>query len=344
MKASVISVWDKQEWNKFVTQAVFYDFYHCNAYHSLDKRGEPFLFVAEDNGDFIAFPLIRREIADTGYFDCTSVWGYPGPVSSRLPHELSPDLIRFFRCELHRYMACNKIIAAFSRLHPIIQQQPLLSDLGAVVVLNKTVAIDLMLPPEVQRQQYRKSNKSEINQLRKRGYTVKRAATPAEIDAFFDIYIETMQRVNADAFYFDCFDLDYFHKLLRLEDARPNLLLACKDGEIIAGGVFIATKKFMQYHVAGTKAQHMKDTPMKLIVDEARLLANQMQLHYLHLGGGVNGTDEDSLFRFKAGFSDLTFHYKVWKYIVDEDVYYNLVMNKAKERELNSNYFPAYRG
>jgi hypothetical protein len=344
MKTKVISVWEKQAWNEIVTKAVFYDFYHCNAYNLLDKLGEPFLFVAEDNNDFIAIPLVKREIEGTDYFDCTSVWGYPGPISSKLPDELNVDLITFFQDEIRQYMVRSKIVAAFSRLHPIIPQQPLLKDLGTTMLLNKTVAIDLNLSLEAQRQQYRKSNKSEINQLRKRGYTVKRADNSSEINIFFDIYIETMERVNADAFYFDCFDLDYFNKLLSLDDARANLLLACKDGEIIAGGVFIATKKLMQYHVAGTKAEHMKDTPMKLIVDEARLLANQMNLKYLHLGGGVNGTDEDSLFRFKAGFSDYIFRYKVWKFIADEDVYHQQVIKKAKEKQLNPKFFPLYRG
>jgi lipid II:glycine glycyltransferase (peptidoglycan interpeptide bridge formation enzyme) len=343
MKTNIVSVRDKQGWNEFVTSAVFYDFYHCNAYHLLDRRGEPFLFVAEDNDDFIALPLIRQEIADTDYFDCTSVWGYPGPVSSKLPHELNPDLVRFFQRELHRYMICNKIVAIFSRLHPFIQQQQLLGDLGTITALNKTVAIDLTLPLDIQRQQYRKAHKLHINRLRKKGCTVVRASTLSEINAFYDIYIQTMKRVNADAFYFNFFDLDYFHQLLKLDDAKANLLLAYKDGEIIAGGVFIASEKFMQYHVGGTKTEHMKDTPMKLIIDEARILANQMQLQYLHLGGGVNGTDEDSLFQFKVGFSDYTFHYKVWKFIADEEVYNHLVMRKVKEKQLNNNFFPLYR-
>ena len=344
MKVRVISVSEKQKWNEIVTRAFVYDFYHCNSYNSLDRLGEPFLFVAEEDEDFIAIPLIRRKIKETSYYDCTSVWGYPGPIASKHPSSLSADFIAFFQREIRQYMVKNKIVAAFSRLHPIIPQQPLLEDIGAVTTMNKTVAIDLSLPPEEQRRQYQKSTKWRINKLRSRGYSVKRADTPDELSAFYAIYIETMERLNADVFYFDCFPLDYFQKLLSLDDARSNLLIAYRDGEVVAGSFFIATEKFMQYHVAGTKTEHMKDTPMKLIVDEARLMANEMNLDYLHLGGGVNGTDEDSLFQFKAGFSDQTFRYKVWKYIADEDMYNHLVQNKAKEKQLNSAFFPLYRG
>ncbi len=115
------------------------------------------------------------------------------------------------------------------------------------------------------------------------------------------------------------------------------------DGEIIAGGVFIATKKIMQYHVAGTKKEHIKATPMKLIIDESRLLCTQLNLEYLHLGGGVGGSDDDSLFWFKSGFSDLTFTYKTWQLIVNEEVYKNLVDERSKKKVLNENYFPLFR-
>jgi lipid II:glycine glycyltransferase (peptidoglycan interpeptide bridge formation enzyme) len=172
---------------------------------------------------------------------------------------------------------------------------------------------------------------------------VKKAETDEEISAFYDIYIETMTRVNASSFYFDSFDLEYFKKLLHLSDAKPSLLLAVKDSQIIAGGVFIATKNFMQYHVAGTREEYIKAAPMKLIIDEARLLAMQLGLEYLHLGGGVNGSDSDSLFRFKAGFSDKTFTYRTWKWIVDLETYEHMAKVRLKEKVVNENFFPLYR-
>ncbi|MEP7106547.1 MAG: GNAT family N-acetyltransferase [Ferruginibacter sp.] len=343
METKIIACSDKTEWNAVVAEAFQYDFYHCNSYNFLDQMGSPFLFVVRDGSDFIAMPLVKREIEETNFFDCTSVWGYPGPVASQRPSEIKPDLISYFQRNLNQYMHDERIISVFSRMHPIIPQDVFLSNMGTITPLNKTVAVDLKLPVEIQRQQYRKSNKSEINQLRKNGYSVKKAETENEINAFYEIYLETMTRVNASPFYFDYFNSEYFHKLLKLDDANPSLLLALKDDQIIAGGVFIATKSFMQYHVAGTKEEYIKATPMKLIIDEARLLAVQMGLEYLHLGGGLNGSDADSLFRFKAGFSDITFTFKTWKYIVDQDVYENMAYLKSKEKALNENFFPLYR-
>jgi hypothetical protein len=97
----------------------------------------------------------------------------------------------------------------------------------------------------------------------------------------------------------------------------------------------------MQYHLAGTTEKYIKETPMKLILDEARLLANQLNLDYLHLGGGVGGSDEDSLFRFKSGFSDKRGFYNIWKMVVDDEKYEKLV--NELNVDTNSDFFPLYR-
>ena len=201
------------------------------------------------------------------------------------------------------------------------------------------VAIDLKITPEEQKKQYRKSNKSELNQLRRKGYEVVEAETDAEIDAFITIYHETMTRVEASKSYF--FDREYFYNFLKNKCFKNRLLLAKYDGKICAGAIFTITNKIMQYHLAGTTEEFIKDTPMKLILDEARLLGNSLNLEYLHLGGGVGGSDEDSLFRFKSGFSDYRCEYKIWRMIVDTKTYNELV--ELSKADKTSTFFPLYR-
>lgn len=342
MKTRIINLEEQEEWNEVILRSDFYDFYHCNSYNNLERAGNNFLFVVEDvHGDFVALPLIKREIEGTDFFDCTSVYGYAGPLSSKDPSKLSIELIKGFQKSLLNYLNDENFVSAFSRLHPIANQSRLLENIGEILPLNKTVAIDLTLPIEEQKRKYRKSNKSEINQLRNRGFTVKKADTKKELDSFVSIYTETMQRVSASKSYF--FDEDYFQRFLQVRDFSPLLLLAYKEEEITAGAIFTTAKNVMQYHLAGTKEEYIKQTPMKLILDEARLLGSQLGQIYLHLGGGVGGSDEDSLFKFKSGFSDLNFVYKVWRLIVDENKYKELVKLKSGRRELDKNYFPLYR-
>jgi hypothetical protein len=43
------------------------------------------------------------------------------------------------------------------------------------------------------------------------------------------------------------------------------------------------------------------------------------EIRLFHLGGGFGGSDEDSLFYFKSGFSDYRCEYKIWQMIVDPE-------------------------
>lgn len=330
---------DDNKWSDIVTKCTYYDFHHTQAYHKLDKENRPILLSLDLEGIIIALPLIVRRIPNSEFYDCTSAYGYCGPISNFNLEEIPVEHIETFRKEIVNYFKSSKIVSVFSRLHPLIKTENFFSGFGLIRNLNKTVAIDLKLSLDEQRKQYRKSNKSELNQLRRKGYEVIEATTEEEIDCFISIYTETMLRVNAAKMYF--FDKNYFSKFLSSDDFSSKLLVAKFEGKIIAGAIFTITNTIMQYHLAGTTEDFIKVTPMKLILDEARLLGNELNLDYLHLGGGVGGSDEDPLFRFKAGFSNYYCQYQVWELIVDSKTYDEMVLeNNAVEK---GSFFPLYR-
>jgi hypothetical protein len=337
-KFSLIEVNDAS-WCEIVNKSKQFDFYHSQSYHLLEKENRPVLLVASFGEDFVALPLIIRAIPDTNFFDCTSVYGYCGIISSLEIKNISSNLITYFKEELLCFFKNNHIVSVFSRLHPLVPNDSFFHDFGIVKEINKTVTIDLSLPSDLQRKQYRKSNKSELNQLRRKGFEVVKAETKEEIDAFISIYHETMNRVDACENYY--FNHDYFYTFLKNNCFKSKLLLAKKEGEIVAGAIFTITNNIMQYHLAGTAEAFIKETPMKLIIDEARLLGNEKKLDYLHLGGGVGGSDEDSLFRFKSGFSDYRGEFKIWQMIVDHKKYNELVQQAMVD--VNKTYFPLYR-
>lgn len=339
LKFRKILIDNKIEWQEIISKSYNYDFYHTSLYNELEHIGTPFLLVAYLDKDFIALPLVERTIDGTDYNDCTSVYGYPGPISSVSIDDLQGSLVDFFQENIKSYFQENNIVSVFSRLHPITNNYKFFQGIGEIVDLNKTIAINLTLTLQEQRRQYRKSNKYEINKLKKEGFIVHEAETQKEIDEFIGIYYETMRKVNADDYYF--FSREYFYKFLKGQCFQAKLLLAKKNEIITSGAIFTITNKIMQYHLAGTRQEYSKNTPMKLILDEARLLGNKLEIEYLHLGGGVGGSDEDPLFRFKSGFTKETFQYRIWKYIVDPKKYDGLVRKKGIKQ--NSSFFPLYR-
>lgn len=334
------------KWNSYIHECENYDFHHTSCFHKIENQQleTPVLVVASSQTEYICFPLIIKPIRGAELYDATSVYGYCGPVASKSFNDLPPELIDFFKTNFIEYCNQNKIISVFSRLHALIPQRDFFQNFGEVIDLNKTVAIDLTLPLDEQRRAFRKSNKSEINQLKgKKGYVFQQVDNKDEssIREFVTIYHETMKRVEAKPYYF--FDFDYFKQLLNNPCFECDLLIAKKEDAMAAGAIFTRTNSIMQYHLAGTKEAYIQDTPMKLILDEARKIGTEKGLKYLHLGGGVGGSDDDSLFRFKSGFSKKFFQFSVWNLIVNQEEYDKLVKEKEVKQEDYPNFFPLYR-
>ncbi|HYK77851.1 MAG TPA: GNAT family N-acetyltransferase [Daejeonella sp.] len=336
----LITIKERELWNKYIHASKICDFYHSWYYHSLEKNEEPFLFVYCQGDCFIAFPLLKRKINNSEYYDCTSVYGYAGPVSNVEFSLLDVQMVENFREAFLSFLKKEKFVSVFSRLHPIINQDLLLSCFGGLHDNGKTVVIDLQIPLEEQRKRYRRQYRQKIRQLREKGYCIKEASTKEEIERFVKIYNENMARVKAGLFYH--FDEYYFFNMLNAVDFESGILLLCDGDEITSGACVTYSNNIMQLHLAATNNAYLQEGPMKLLIDEAAILGRRKGIHYLHLGGGVGG-HQDSLFEFKSGFSNTLLDFKTWRFIANIEVYNQLVEQCSTCREFNTGFFPLYR-
>jgi hypothetical protein len=342
-------------WLSVLRQSFQHDSYHLPSYQILaEKRGEGqgHLFVYSKGPDLIALPLLLRplelvpglEQIGAGWWDATSVYGYAGPVVSHT--DFPASALKDFQAALREALQERRIVTVFSRLHPLIPQRGLLSGLGECKSMGQTVSIDLTLPIDVQRARYRKDHKYGINKLKRLGVTCLNDQDKSYLNEFIDIYHETMCRVNAADNYF--FDRMYFERLISAPGLDVQLFICLLENEAICGGLFMLCDGIVQFHLSGTRTEFRKLAPTKLLIDTVRLWANEHKLQVFHLGGGV-GSQEDSLFRFKAGFSDQRQEFAVWCWVLLPDIYDQLCQEKAQWNIRNglktasSEYFPAYR-
>lgn len=337
---------ERAEWKKAINLLSHYDFYHTYSYHELSKKeDESPLMIRYQNGiNSVLLPLLLRPIAGTNFCDATSVYGYAGPL-------LSGDIEQFdnsnFRKELENYFRTNNIVTVFSRLHPYIDyQQSILQGMGEIKNPGNVVNINLTLPKEVQRQGYSNRLKTYLNKARK-SCSVYRGTTEDDIQQFIKLYHENMRRVNANTSYF--FEEKYFYKLMLSSDFETELIL-CRlndTNEVIGGAIFIKTDNIVQYHLSGSCSEYLHLGAIKLIIDEMRISATEQKYQYFNLGGG-KANREDSLFAFKSSFSKNLRPFKLWKYIVDQDIYESLIEHELKRvrdtmTDADLEYFPAYR-
>ncbi len=341
---------DTAEWLAVLGRSRQHDFHQLPQYHRVaEQRGEGTaqLFVYCENDCTIALPLLLRPVDPAepeGWQDATSVYGYGGPVSS---HDTLPeDVVRNFQIVLVEELARRRVIAVFSRLHPLIAQNEILAGLGDCPANGHTLSIDLTLSDEAQRGQYNKSCRTSLRKLREHGFVGLHDREKRYLPEFVNVYLETMRRAGAQSSYF--FDEAYFNLLTRELDDVSHLFVALKDGEVAAATLCTICDGIVQDHLGGTRDAFLKFSPDRLVVDTERLWAGEMGARVFHLGGGV-GAQEDSVFRYKSGFSDRRHTFRTWRWIIRAEVYEELSAISARRieadglRAISAGYFPAYR-
>ncbi len=331
---------DEVSWNTYINSFGQVDCYHTYEYHMVTKNidDSAVLLVYEQKQLLICLPLLIRPIPGTPYFDATSAYGYVGPLAKNVDAGFEQAL---FMDGLSAYFRTQKIITVFSRLNPFIgAQYPLLQGCGEIKYKGKIVAIDLMPSLEEQRAQYSKRLKTHINKA-KRHCTIKKVQTMDDLRTFREIYIENMKRLQADPFYY--FPLDYFKGLMEATSFKTEILLAIEkeSGLAIAGNIFLLKDGIVQYHLSGTRNDYMHLMPNKMLIDEMRIIAKETGYKVFNLGGGVGGSSEDSLFQFKSSYSKNFIDFKVWQFIVADDVYNELLESYGIDK--GTTFFPAYR-
>src|SRR5262249_1925833 len=119
---------------------------------------------------------------------------------------------------------------------------------------------------------------------------------------FRAIYEATMFRRAAAERWF--LPKDFFpHTHSSLGERRTTLFFAFLGNELESGCLLIHDFSTAYYHFAGTDAKHRGLGVNNLMVWEAAVFAKRAGYQRLHLGGGNTARTDDSLLRFKAGFS-----------------------------------------
>lgn len=332
MKISEIS--SKNEWDEALAKAAHHDFYHTWDFHLISQRngeGDPVLFELRTPHGGVLFPLLSRPIAGSSRRDLTSVYGYPSPLSYGLIDRAEiAELWDSFLSHLSQ----RGYVSLFSRCHPFLTPEVLGED--AYQPCGRVVVIPLEGSEEQQRAAYRTNHKRDLRKLERLGVVCQADDSPLSLANFMAHYEATMRSLNAAPYYY--FSRDYYQGLLAAESFATHIYSCSLEGRVICSGIFVFCDQFVQYHLGGTAPDFVHLAPTKLMFDTVRRDASRLGYQYFCLGGG-HGSQEDSLFRFKAGFSSLVRDFRLIRKIVDHDEYQRLCVGVADD----TSYFPRYR-
>ncbi|WP_366556753.1 GNAT family N-acetyltransferase [Aquibaculum sediminis] len=322
------------------------DSYHQAGYLSacgLVEEGEPCIALVEAAGQRMGVPLLLRPLPDGHVgWDACSPYGYPAPLAATD----DPATWRALWEALRSLLSQSGVIAAFFRLHPLRSTPACLEaaeSVGRLVAHGPTVFVPLDLSEDTLWSAIRSRFRSNINALKHAGWRYQ-ADDWSLLPAFREIYAETMTRAGAGAFYH--FPEAYFEALREgLSEGASLHAVFDPDGRPASAAFFLRHGGIVQYHLGGTASAAMAAAPAKLLFHEAMLHFRAQGARVLHLGGGLGGR-EDSLYRFKAGFSKHSATFHSLRMIVDPARYARLSGLPASEAGAlpdGEGFFPAYR-
>lgn len=298
-----------------------HDLYHLPAYAELEGcwiNAEPIAFLYERDGHAMLLPLLERPTPAGAGTDAVTPYGYSPPVFSAAASE--PFITASFRAFQDAAKA-RALISTFIRLHPMLcPSLPAPVEGGEIQWLEiergTTVTMPMVGTAEIWLKRMAKGHRLDLRKLNRDGCRFV-LDTDSAWEAFPSIYRATMECIGARPAYFYSNEyLAAFREQLvghvhcaAVEDA---------EGTILCASLFTLVDGLLQYHLSGTRPEHSRRAPTKLLLAEMREWARERGIQRFHLGGGY-GSGRDTLFEFKQRFGGDALTFRTVSIVHDPD-------------------------
>lgn len=344
MGLKIYTLQQTEEWDRVVHSFTDYDTYWLSGYvkaFEIHGDGIPLLFYYQDATVRGINVVMKRDVATDKhfvgriseglYYDFASPYGYGGWIVE------GEDPSSLFS-EYEYWCVKNGIISEFVRFHPVLENHQYSERAYEVIPLGNTVALDLT-SPEVIWANITSKNRNMIRKAQKNGVVIYSGRYPEIYEIFREIYNSTMDKDNADDYYY--FESEFYTSVLNDLPQNAQVFYAVYDGKIIAASIMLTANGRMNYHLSGSVREFSNMAPTNLLLYEAALWGCANGCKTLYLGGGV-GSGEDSLYKFKKAFyrlDDVKRFYIGKKIFIQEK--YDELLNMRES--IDDGYFPKYR-
>lgn len=341
----VLTIEQSNKWDNIIKTFKDYDVYYLSGYvraFQIHGDGEPLLFYYEDGSCRGINVVMKRDIASdisfkniiepNKYYDFATPYGYGGWL---IEGELSNELFNKYE----KWCLEHNIISEFVRYHPVLKNYIYSENRYEVIPLGETVAIDTT-DKELIWGNFNPKNRNVIRKAINNGIEIKQGFSEELFDTFISIYNRTMDKDNADSYYY--FKKDFYDSIRTDLKNNATIFYAELCGTIVAASIVIFANGRLNYHLSGSLREYQNLAPSNLMLWKAAVWGNINGCKTFHLGGGV-GSAEDNLFKFKKAFyRGELLRYYIGKKIFNSDIYLDLISKKSVIE--NNNYFPKYRG
>ena len=319
-----------EHWNDYldIIPAEWQDLYFREEYVSLYESGreKACCFVYQDNDSIMLFPFLRRVFDYKGktYFDFETAYGYGGPISNDHNVEFLISAFQMFTDKAKE----ENYICGFIRFHPLLENWVGFDKVGRLIQDRKTIAIDLTGGIEsTWMNEIHTKNRNVIKKGEKTGLEFIVDNDFTYLNEFEVLYNSTMDKLEADGFYY--FGPTYYEQLKNTIQNR-FLGIVKHEGKVVAGAILFYQKPYGHYHLAGSDKSALKLSPNNFLLWGAVKELINRGVEFFHLGGGTDGSEENSLFQYKRKFSKHEYQFTLGKLILNQVIYDEICADWAK--------------
>lgn len=346
---------DEARWENFIAkfspdqQDIYFSARNYKLYNAYGD-GETQCIAFEKDGKQALYPYLINTVNNLGYnlpevyYDIQGAYGYNGVLTN----SFDEDFIVDFYKEFSAYCNEKKIIAEFTRFHPVLGNNRFSAGHMEVIRDRETVSLCLDQPYEsIWVDSYSSKNRNMIRKAQKLNYNAAFVTNPSaeQIDVFYGVYLNSMTNVQADKYYF--FNEDYFHNMFSFfADNIVLLNISNNAGEVACSSVFFNTGYYFHYHLSG-RSGTADNSVNNFLLDEAIKYAQLQNAKVFHFGGGRSNSEDDSLLKFKTSFSKDTKEFFIGKKVHNEGIYREVVKQweekYPEKKEAYKNHILKYR-
>jgi len=284
--------------------------------HAINGDGSAFCTAVRESDEMLMVPGMKMSIPGYQYFDLQTCNGYGGPVATP---GASREFLERAWDEWRRQSCRQGIVAAFFRLHPLLNNERFLPQAARIVHDRQTIYLDLSGGVEALWGGATSRYRNMINKARRQRLEV-RWNDPAVWGQFEGFYGQSMDRLNAPAAL--RFSKPYFEALRSMPMAEVASVQC--EAEMTAASVFLFGPRWGHFHLSARlpdAGNHLQSGILHSAIERAVARG----IEGIHLGGGRTSAPDDQLLHFKSSTGGTTKEFKIALVVADPGKYQDLI-------------------
>lgn len=318
-----------EHWNQYLSlykpeqKDVYYTEEYVKLYETEIERALCFVYKEGDN--CFLMPFLSRSFThnEETYYDFETVYGYGGPIYNTDDE----SFIRKAWASFIDYANQSHYVCGFVRFHPLLNNELGFENYGKLYLDRKTFAMDLSGGIEATwMNEIHTKNRNVIKKGEKNGLHFIVDDKYNHLEDFITLYNSTMDKLNADDFYYFP---DLYYENLKNNINDSFLGLVEHEGKIVAAAIFFYSLPYGHYHLAGSDRSALSLSPNNFLLWNAAKELTARGVQKFHLGGGTDGSEENSLYQYKRKFSKSEYQFSFGKLMFNQEVYDSVVAEWA---------------